>query len=194
MITAHLIAIKHPSTLSILIYEHLINALIERSWCWHKWTCIWLRSARTTTIWKYGVSSSCKPFIRRFIYAEIAHLYDTEKSKIYNDYDKYRTGRTKKELVKRTIIQAVRKKAGLYRLSGNIVKKHSPLTSIGLSENSTCITLLIVAITRISNTTTDMRKFIKMWWFFTPTQLFTQGQWWSKRSTHLLQILQCLDL
>jgi hypothetical protein len=31
MITAHLIAIKHPSTLSILIYEHLINALIERS-------------------------------------------------------------------------------------------------------------------------------------------------------------------
>lgn len=26
-----------------------------------------------------------------------------------------------------------------------------------------------------------------------PTQLLIQGQWWSKRSTHLLQIAQCLE-
>ena len=29
-------------------------------------------------------------------------------------------------------------------------------------------------------------------WFPTPTQLLIQGQWWSKRSTHMLQMAQCL--
>lgn len=33
-----------------------------------------------------------------------------------------------------------------------------------------------------------------MLWFLIPTQLLIHGQWWSYLSTHLWQIMQCLDL
>lgn len=36
----------------------------------------------------------------------------------------------------------------------------------------------------------DMRKIKNARWFFKPTQLLIQGQWWSNRSTHLLQVAQ----
>mmetsp|Transcript_5068 Transcript_5068/g.3718 ORF Transcript_5068/g.3718 Transcript_5068/m.3718 type:complete len:149 (+) Transcript_5068:588-1034(+) len=38
-----------------------------------------------------------------------------------------------------------------------------------------------------------VRKLMKAKWLRVPTQLFTHGQWWSKRSTHWLQMLQCRD-
>lgn len=37
-----------------------------------------------------------------------------------------------------------------------------------------------------------MMKTKKELWLLTPTQLFIHGQWWSNRSTHRLQIAQCL--
>lgn len=39
-----------------------------------------------------------------------------------------------------------------------------------------------------------VRKDKKALWFLIPTQLLIQGQWWSNRSTHTLQMAQCLDL
>lgn len=38
------------------------------------------------------------------------------------------------------------------------------------------------------------RKSTNALWFLQPTQLLIQGQWWSNRSTHWLQMAQCLDL
>lgn len=41
---------------------------------------------------------------------------------------------------------------------------------------------------------TKVKNIRNQLWLETPTQLLTQGQWWSNLSTHLLQIEQCLDL
>mmetsp|Transcript_33079 Transcript_33079/g.37972 ORF Transcript_33079/g.37972 Transcript_33079/m.37972 type:complete len:132 (+) Transcript_33079:379-774(+) len=45
----------------------------------------------------------------------------------------------------------------------------------------------------ISDISEKNRKSMNIEWFLTPTQLLIQGQWWSNLSTHLLQMLQCLD-
>jgi hypothetical protein len=49
-------------------------------------------------------------------------------------------------------------------------------------------------IMKMSVNTMEVMNVMNQLWLLAPTQLLIQGQWWSKRSTHLLHIAQCFDL
>ena len=77
-----------------------------------------------------------------------------------------------------------------YHEEGKILRKESSATA---KFSKSCIWEEMQAITNVRVTATKVKNPRKWWWFPFPTQLLIQGQWWSNLSTHLLQMLQCLD-
>lgn len=53
--------------------------------------------------------------------------------------------------------------------------------------------LILTPIVKMHINQVNIKNIMNAPWLRVPTQLLIQGQWWSKRSTHRLQIAQCRE-
>ncbi len=68
---------------------------------------------------------------------------------------------------------------------------HSPPNYFGWHSSKTVKNEDTVVQIRISSS--ELMNTKNALWLFMPTQELSHGQWWSNRSTHLLQIAQCFE-